>query len=196
MLDLKTVRSDWPPEPLTWEDPVPLTLTDLTMNMERDKGFAGQASAVKRITERHHALARLLASGTAPGHAAIITGYDASRISILQTDPSFAELVDFYTQDVEAEYRSMHAQMAGLGGDAIDELRRRVEDEPEKLGAQFLLDVVTKIADRTGNGPTTSVTQEVNITLDLSARMKMARERARQAIEGTMVDVTPAAAAE
>lgn len=196
MLNLKTIRADWPNEPLAFGEPEALTRADIAILREVDKGFVGQPmTALKRLTERHHALARLLATGTTPGHAAVITGYDSSRISILQTDPSFKELVEFYSNEVNAEYRTMQAQMAGLGEDAVAELRRRVEEDPESLGAGFLLDIVTKIADRTGNGPTSTTKSEVNVTIDLATRMKQARERAQQAIEGVSVrDITPQAA--
>lgn len=198
MLNLKTIRADWPSEPLAFGEPEALTRADIAILRETDKGFVGKPmTALKRLTERHHALARLLATGTPPGQAAVITGYDSSRISILQTDPSFKELIEFYSLEVNAEYRTMQAQMAGLGEDAVAELRRRLEDDElvKEMGAGFLLDIVTKIADRTGNGPTSTTKSEVNVTIDLATRMKQARERAQQAIEGVSVrDITPQAA--
>src|SRR5690606_37701461 len=108
-------------------------------------------------------------------------------------DPTFMELVDFYSREVEAEYRGMHSQMAGLGIDAIDELRRRVEEEPEKIGFSSLLDVVTKIADRTGHGPSSTTKQEVNVTIGLAEKMKAARAAARAAsqIDAVARDITP-----
>ena len=197
-LDFRTARADWPSEPLVWGEPQPLTRADIQMLTTQEKGYSGDAAKnpLQRITERHHALARLLAVGTPPGQAAIITGYSNATVSILQGDPSFQELVEFYSLEVNAEYRTMQAQLAGLGEDAIAELRRRVEDTPTELGAAFLLDVVTKIADRTGNGPTSTTKNETVVTLDLSARMKAAREKAQAAIEGAARDITPKAAAE
>jgi hypothetical protein len=199
-LNLRTIRADWPDEPLEWGEPEPLTRADLQIIAEVPKGYAGEVqSPLQRLKERHHALARLLASGdVTDGQAGILTGYNQPTISILRNDPAFIELLDFYRNEVNVEFRSFQAKLARLGGDSIDELQRRVEDKPEELGAAFLLDIVTKVADRTGNGPTSSTTNktEVNVTLDLSARMKQARESARLAIEGVARDVTPKVAAE
>lgn len=181
---------------------IPLTANVVRELVEADLAILAStnrestAPALTRISERHHALARLIAAGTSQGDAGIITGYGASTISILMDDSSFKELVEFYKREVDAEYRGMHAQMAGLGADALDELRRRIEDEPEKMGASFLLDLVTKIADRTGHGVATKTTAEVNVTVGLADKMKLARERARaasapKAEEPMMLDITP-----
>src|SRR5438105_3835863 len=49
-----------------------------------------------RIRHRHHQLARLLAGGTAAVEASAITGYSQMRISLLQKDPAFCELMAYY----------------------------------------------------------------------------------------------------
>lgn len=203
-MDLRTVRADWDSEPLTWGEPLPLTQADIVLLQETPKGTSdgGAVTPLTRIRERHHALARLLATGgCSMAEASILTGYDISRISILKNDPSFKELVLFYQNEVNAEYKTMQAQLAGLGSDALDELRRRVEEEPDKIGFNTLLDTVVKIADRTGNGPSSTTKSEVTVTIDLASKMKAARERARLAsipaeVEGTAIDITPKAAAE
>lgn len=192
-LDLRIAASS-NAEPLVAAEVRELVRADLEVLSTSNRGTTQKP--LTRISERHHALAKLLAAGTAQVDAAFITGYTQTTISILTDDPSFKELVEFYRREVDAEYRGMHAQMAGLGADALDELRRRMEDEPDKMGASFLLDLVTKIADRTGHGVSTKTTQEVNVTVGLAERMKSARERARAAsrpsqIELEAKDITP-----
>lgn len=176
----------------------PLTQADIVLLAAEGRGKSRleqyeSPNALKRISERHHALARLIAVGTSQTHASAITGYTKPNIALLMNDPTFCELVDFYAQGVDAEYRTMNAQLAGLGEDAVAELRRRVEDEPEKLGANFLLDVVTKVADRTGNGPTSTQNTNVNVNVGLADRFAAARKRATAAIEGLAKDITPEA---
>lgn len=201
-MDLRTVRADWDSEQLAWGEPRALTQTDLAELMSQPKGTseAGAVTPLKRLRERHHALARLLASGgCSMQDAAIITGYEAATISTLKQDPLFQDLVLFYQNEVNAEYRTMQAQLAGLGEDAVAELRKRVEDDPAALGATFLLDLVVKIADRTGNGPTSTTKTEVSVTVDLASKMKAARIRAREAsaqIDVEARDITPMRAAE
>jgi len=197
-VNLKTVRADWDDAELVWEDPVALTSADLALLSEVGKGRSvdGAVKPLTKIRERHHALAKLLASGgISQNEASIITGYDISTISILKNDPAFKELILFYQNEVNAEYRTMHSQLAGLGEDAVAELRRRVEEDPEQIGFTSLLDLVTKIADRTGHGPASAASSrvEVNVTVDLASRMKAARAQAARAIEGVARDVTPEA---
>lgn len=147
--------------------------------LQEEKG--SKPPALKRLSERHHALARCLASGMEPGDAAITCGYVLSRVSILQSDPAFQELLAFYRQDVTSKYLDMHGVLAGLSLDAATELRERLEAEmqaEEKTISIGQLVELTKLgADRTGFGPQSS---QVNVNVDLAGRLQAARERVAQ----------------
>ena len=143
------------------------------------------APAIKRISERHHALARNLAGGMASSEAAIVCGYALSRVSILLDDPAFKELLSFYRTDVNAQYRDLHARLSGLALDAAEELSLRLEDAPEDLSVTQLMELTKMGADRTGHGPSTSSTN-INVNVDLAGRLQRARERVaeRRVLEG------------
>lgn len=158
-----------------------------------DVSRASTAPAIKRLSERHHSLARTIASGTPIGDAAIICGYDLSRVSILQSDPTFAELVAFYRKDFQLQYADLHTNLAGLASDAVDELRDRLENTPETIKTTELIDIVAKTADRTGYGPQSS-SVNVNVHVNLADKLKAARERAREAAR--TIDIVPREAAE
>jgi hypothetical protein len=147
--------------------------------LQEEKG--SKPPALKRLSERHHALARCLASGMEPGDAAITCGYVASRVSILQADPAFQELLAFYRQDVTTKYLDMHGVLAGLSLDAAMELRERleldIEAEEKKISVGQLMELVKVGADRTGFGPQSS---QVNVNVDLAGRLQAARERVQQ----------------
>ncbi len=130
---------------------------------------------VKRLTDRHHALARNLAAGMKVGEAAAICGYDISRVSILQGDPTFQELLVFYRENVDAKYAQLHETLAGLSVDAAIELRERLENAPEDLTPGQLIEITKMAADRTGHGPST--TANVNINVGIAKRMEEARRR-------------------
>lgn len=187
-MELRTILAEF--EELEVGMAVPLTETDLLAQFEAEgtKELSNNGP-LKRLTNRHHAAARLLALGHSLKDVAIITGYAYPTVAALQCDPTFKELIEYYVRSVDDEYRGMSAQLAGLGEDAVAELRNRIENEPEKIGTNTLLDVVVKIADRTGHGPTTTTKSEVNVTLDIAARMKAAREKAIEAT--TFRDITP-----
>lgn len=142
--------------------------------LQEEKG--SKPSALKRLSERHHALARNLASGMSPSEAAVICGYALSRVSILQDDPAFQELLAFYRQDVELAYRDLHTRLSGLALDAADELADRLEENPETISVGQLMEVVKLGADRTGFGPQSSSTN-LNVNVDLASRLQAARER-------------------
>lgn len=167
--------------PLTASTGRDLTPEDLALlNSPRES----TAQPVKKLRERHHALARILAQGTAPGEAAIICGYSASRVSILLSDPAFAELVEFYRDGVRERYLDAHTAMSELHIDAVEELRERLEDTPEDFTIGHLLDVAKFSADRTGFGPSSKT--EVNVKVGIADRLREAQKRV-----AAMRDITP-----
>lgn len=169
-----------------------LTPHDLR-RLEEPRGVV--ASPLKRLTQRHHALARLIAEGVTVQAAAAILGMDPGRISVLKSDPSFAELVQFYQGDVTQRYLDKHEVLGNISMDAALELQERLEDPErrQKIADITLVKIVEMGADRTGMGPT--VKQEVNVNVNLAQRMKEARKRVedrRNIIEGQVLkDVTP-----
>lgn len=185
MLDVDVLRTTGrAPRAVTGEVVRALDRADLAL-LGEEKGSV--ASPLKRISDRHHTLARYLAQGTAPGEAALICNYDPSRVSILLNDPTFKELVEFYRADVDRTYRGLHEKLFGLAMDAAEELATRLE-EPEQakeLSVTALIEVVKMGADRTGHGPQATNTN-LNVNVDLATRLQAARERVaqRRIIEG------------
>jgi hypothetical protein len=130
--------------------------------------------AVTVLRNSHHNIARLLAEGRKPGEVATITGYSASRISILQNDPAFAELVHYYAGQAEQQYVDVHSRLAQLGTDTVEVLQDRVLDTAEQLSVKTLLDIASFSLDRSvappkrtagdANGQTVGVGPVVNIS--------------------------------
>jgi hypothetical protein len=152
----------------------PITDDDLP---ELEKPRASQAPAIKRIGARHHALAKMLAQGIGPGEAAARCGYAISRVSILQDDTLFKELVKHYRSLVEIAFVEVQEKLAGIASDALDELSERLENEPGEFANDELMSLVKMGADRTGNGPSSTVKQQVNISI--ASRLDAARDRLR-----------------
>ncbi len=155
-----------------------LDASDMVL-LQCEKG--SKPSAVKRLTERHHALARNIASGMAISEAAIFQGYTISRVSILQSDPAFKELLDFYREDAQRPYRDLHNRLSGLATDAAEELASRLEADMEqdeisekKISVGQLMELTKMGADRTGFGPQTT---SLNVNVDLAGRLEAARRR-------------------
>lgn len=161
-----------PTLPLTAEVVGEISAVDLEL-LGSSKGY--EIPAIKRLSDRHHALARAIVAGASMGEAALICGYDISRISILKNDPAFRELLAFYGEEKVRAFRDTQAKLAGIASDALDELQTRLEDAPDKIPLDKLMQLVTLGADRSGNGP--SSTQNVNMNSGVADRLASARER-------------------
>lgn len=166
-----------------------LTTADLAL-LSVERGI--EPRPIQRLRDRHHSLARCLASGMSEAEASVVTSYSLSRISILKSDPAFKDLVDFYRANVDAAFADTQARMATLTNEAIAELSDRLEEKPDEFSIKDLVEVTKVMADRSGNGPQTKTTQ-VNVNIDLAARMEAGRRRAEQAriVDASFVEVEP-----
>lgn len=111
-----------------------------------------KAPEIQKLTERHHALARLLASGTTEQECAMILGYDRSRISVIKSSPAFQELMALYREEVDLRFTSIFEHMSGLSRDALLELRDRLEANADKFTNSELRQLVTDLTDRSARG--------------------------------------------
>lgn len=160
-----------------------LTAADLAL-LASERGI--KPTPIAQLRERHHALARCLASGMSNAEASIITGYDPSRISILKSDPLFGKLVE--------DYRSMSASVTAdfvertniLALTAVNRMQEALENEENPPSLAQTLEVAKYAADRTGNAPTTK-TQNVNVNVQLGDRLRAARERSNALLKDQSV---------
>lgn len=137
-----------------------------------------KAPSIKRLRDRHHALARCLAQGMKPAEASAVTGYDVSRISILQSDPSFKELLGHYRIVENSLAADFQDRATLLTLTAMDTLQEAAENDELTVGQA--LEIAKTFADRTGHAPVQKV-QQTNINLDLGSRLASARARVEQA---------------
>lgn len=138
-----------------------------------------QISAVKTLRDSHHAVARLVAAGFRLVQISADTGYSLSRISVLLKDPAFIELVEFYRLQ-EGEYTDkLRSRLGALAGDVVAELTARIDAGAEDITADELVKIGKFAADRAGHGPV-ATSNNLNVNVGLAARLKTARERARE----------------
>lgn len=139
---------------------------------------ASKAVPLKALRQRHHTIARLLAIGTRPGDVASITGYDPSRISILQADPQFRDLVEHYATGEDHKLADLKDRMSTLSLDALEELTERLDTAPESFSEALLLEISTRMADRVGHSPKGGGNAgNTEVHVHLGERMSRARER-------------------
>lgn len=175
----------------TGRQALPLELDFARVLTEADVARAGEPRGskpptLKALKDTHHSIAKMLASGKRPAEVSAIMGYSLSRISILQGDPAFKELLEFYRDNAQAAYRDLHEQLASISSTALNVMVERLEDTPEAVSDDTLLDLVKLGADRTGHGPQ-SKNVNLNVNVDLASRLERGRARVaelRQSGEG------------
>lgn len=133
-------------------------------------------SVIKRIRDRHHSLAKALATGMSDSEASLITGYDPSRISVLKNDPTFKQLIAEYRTISDGVFADFQDRAAGVSLEYLNILADLAEDTPESVSPGFALEVVKTLADRTGHAPIAKSVQ-VSATVDLTGRLEAARKR-------------------
>lgn len=144
---------------------------------------APQAGLLKRLSARHHRLARALAEGIAPGDAAVLCGYSLSRVSILQTDRAFQELMSFYAAQRAEAFADTGRKLSEVASTALDLLQDRLEDEPDAFSSAQLLAIATAAADRSGHGPSSTVKQlAVNVDVAELERIKSEALRTQRGV--------------
>lgn len=136
------------------------------LNRSEGSLVSSEAPTLSRIRGIHHEIARLLASGLKPADVSAATGYSLSRISILQKDPSFRELLSFYEAKSDEVFVDVRKRMAVLGLDAASELADRLENKPETLSNSQLIEITKASLDRAGFSP---VTKTVNVGVQISS---------------------------
>lgn len=137
-----------------------------------------QAPQIVQLSQRHHRLARLLAQGKKPAECSRLTGYGLSRISILQADPTFGELVAHYKNVVDMELEDFSASMGELATDTVNFLKDQLE--AGNITVPQAMKMFELMADRTGHGPATK--NDTNLNINLGARLDAARKRMQQVI--------------
>ena len=142
-----------------------------------------------KLNYSHHHLARLVASGERKNVVlSLKTGFAVGTISTLKSAPSFRSLVAFYRRAVDETWKKIFADKAQLlsttGDIALQEVKRRLAEDPDQFTAKELLEVIRSTYDRSGFGPQTKVeideTQTIRIIGELRQRFGLSRDNPRE----------------
>ena len=98
-------------------------------------------SHILRITNSHHQIARLLATGTNNTQTAALSGHSPAYISRLQKDPSFRDLLAYYAQNQELVFVEANERMKAFGLDVLEELHARFMENPADFSRKELAEL-------------------------------------------------------
>lgn len=142
---------------------------------------------LRKIRDPHHTLAKMLAAGDEVVKIASITGYSPARIRTLEADPAFQELVQHYALHVAEASNNFAGQIMYTAAIANAVLVERLEDEPDTFTNKELLAIRDSGADRTGHGPKSTQSVEINNPSAMIEALVKYREQERQ---GRVIDRT------
>lgn len=111
---------------------------------------------IKRLREKHHHVARLIAGGMTQRMAADLAGFSESYLSVLLGAPAMQELLAHYRNKITAGHEILYERLRGVGGKAIEELEERLTKSPEDFDVFSLISAAKLGLDRTGHGPSSS----------------------------------------
>jgi hypothetical protein len=132
---------------------------------------------VRHLRESHHAVARLFAQGLRNAEISLQTGYSLSRLSVLQDDPTFMELVAFYRDDAKRVAQEMEAKFLLVGNDFMQAIHERLLDHPEGLSDALLLEAAKQFLDRAGFSPVNRSISK-SLVMNIGERLDRANGRA------------------
>ncbi len=143
-----------------------------------DKPPAYDKTVVKRLRDSHHALARAIASGMPLQAASAATGYSPSRISMLQADPSFRELLDHYRRTKEEAVIDVEARFLYAGLDSLQSYMEQLEDDPESIPVALRVEAAKVFSAIAGYA---AVSRSINKNFNYGLGDDMDRIKARRA---------------
>lgn len=148
------------------------------------------AGDLRKVRERHHSVARLLAAGVPQTVICDVTGYTASYLSTLLNAPSMQELVEHYRSRHTAAADIIAEQLRDAGQGALQRLVEMMDSE-EGLDPQALLGLAKLGFDRSGHGPQSKHTNvDVTMLVDAAEIARLNRE-AREAAAADILHGTP-----
>lgn len=109
---------------------------------------------LKKIREKHHHVARLVADGLQQRMVASITGYQESYISILLNNPSMIELVELYRIRNGKAVEIATEKLRTVGLKALEKLDAKIENDD--LSNLELIATSKLGLDRGGLGPSST----------------------------------------
>ena len=134
---------------------------------------------------RHHGVARLLAAGLGEGLVASLSGYTASYISTLKQAPQMQELIAHYRAPGAQAAFEIAERLRTVGHAALEKLAL----ELPTATVQELIQIVKLGADRSGNGPMSTLHNITEVHLVDHAEVARLERTAREGNKSRIVDL-------
>lgn len=145
--------------------PLDIEIAGRIRDLSPDEISVNRPVRLKSLRDSHHAVAKLLAAGLTPLQVSLQTGYSPSRISSLQLDPTFQDLLEQYRAHDDEIAAEVEKQFLLVAKDAMQAIHEEMLDNPEEIPASVKLDIFKAFADRAGFAP---VQRSISKTLNMN----------------------------
>lgn len=121
----------------------PLGPADVPTLLNPPPGLSPKSeNVVKYLQHHHHTIARAYARGATNLEVSLISGFDLAYLSTLKNDPALQELISAYKAQEDAAYVDAMQRLTALGLSGVEELAKRLQEEPEKFTKNELMALV------------------------------------------------------
>lgn len=104
------------------------------------------AWGIERIKHIHHRLAQLIVQGKSPEYISAITGHTPQHVTNIAKSPAMQELIAYYAANEEVAHADVLERMRNLQIASLEELQKRLEEEPEGWTKRELMDLQKDMA--------------------------------------------------
>lgn len=147
---------------------------------------------LKKLKEKHHSVARLIAGGMTQRMVAAIAGYSESYVSILLDNPSMQELVGFYRTGYQSANEAITERLRRAAGTAVELLEAQMQVEGTATDPNILLGVAKLGYDRSGHGPSSQQHVITESHVFDHAELRRRDQQARAASASRIIEHQPA----
>jgi hypothetical protein len=113
------------------------------------------AGDLNRIREKHHSVARLIASGMTQRLVATVTGYTEGYLSVMLNAPGMQELISYYRSGHDAAHQVVVERLRSVAMKSIEKLDERLDSDD--VEDSTLLAAAKLGLDRAGHGPRSEI---------------------------------------
>lgn len=145
-----------------------------------------KGAKLPQIRASHHRMAELHAAGLTAAQISDLTGRSLTHVRNFPKVPANAELIGHKVAEAMAAPEPVTDPVTErirlitqVGTLALTKLRDRLEDDAYEMPDRMLLAIADSSMDRIGHGKQST---QVNLNMDLGARLQRARERQRERV--------------
>jgi hypothetical protein len=150
------------------------------------------ADVIQLYRLSHHCIAQYFAMGMEKWEIQRKTGFTVRRLSLLESDPTFQQLIAYYAQMAEADRQAVIDEYHDIQElNALVAARMLSEKLDDSLESGVLPSYAQLLAITAANDKRRAASTPLNVNVNIGLALDAAKERAGRAKEVTIIDNLP-----